>query len=280
MDVSKYAFNVCIRGEAKVGKTSLLESLGIEWATQEPKWATQDGVKMRQGVLCMAVRDNNGDCVARLEFNVTKVPVHDEKGNIGCFPCTIKSDLSIIMFDVTSRFTYKNVPNHFRDVMRSTDGNAIVILVANKIDLHEDRKVKMRQTLFHQKKNIPLVQTSALLGFCVADPFVAFVKLKLPLMLFWRGTAAAVTLMCIRKYSNDNLICLLPRDICKLIAHILRRDLLYWNDFVRRTCSFDFPGVMPSFLKVRDEEFWRLAAQDTAAANRPVMNDDDDDDEW
>jgi GTP-binding nuclear protein Ran len=56
------------------------------------------------------------------------------------------------MFDVTSRMTYKNVPNWHRDLVRVCDGIPIV-LTGNKVDV-KDRKVKPKQITFHRKKNL------------------------------------------------------------------------------------------------------------------------------
>lgn len=56
------------------------------------------------------------------------------------------------MFDVTSRITYKNVPNWHRDLVRVCEAIPIV-LVGNKVDVKE-RKVKAKQITFHRKKNL------------------------------------------------------------------------------------------------------------------------------
>jgi len=54
------------------------------------------------------------------------------------------------MFDVTSRITYKHVPNWHRDLVRVCD-NIPICLVGNKVDI-KDRKVKARQVTFHRKR--------------------------------------------------------------------------------------------------------------------------------
>ena len=56
------------------------------------------------------------------------------------------------MFDVTSRITYKNVPNWHRDLVRVCE-NIPIVLVGNKVDV-KDRKVKAKQIVFHRKKNL------------------------------------------------------------------------------------------------------------------------------
>lgn len=59
---------------------------------------------------------------------------------------------AIIMFDVTARVTYKNVPNWHRDLVRVCE-NIPIILVGNKVDV-KDRKVKAKSITFHRKKNL------------------------------------------------------------------------------------------------------------------------------
>lgn len=46
----------------------------------------------------------------------------------------IQGQCGIIMFDVTSKITYKNVPNWFRDLERVCEGIPIV-LCGNKVDV-------------------------------------------------------------------------------------------------------------------------------------------------
>jgi len=49
---------------------------------------------------------------------------------------------ALIMFDVTSRITYKNVPKWYKDLTRICE-NIPIVLVGNKVDV-KDRKVKAR----------------------------------------------------------------------------------------------------------------------------------------
>ena len=56
------------------------------------------------------------------------------------------------MFDVTSRVTYKNVPNWHRDLVRVCE-NIPIVLTGNKVDI-KDRKVKAKSIVFHRKKNL------------------------------------------------------------------------------------------------------------------------------
>ena len=64
----------------------------------------------------------------------------------------IQGQCAIIMFDVTSRVTYKNVPGWHRDLVRVCESIPIV-LCGNKVDI-KDRKVKAKNITFHRKKNL------------------------------------------------------------------------------------------------------------------------------
>ena len=64
----------------------------------------------------------------------------------------IQGQCAIIMFDVTSRVTYKNVPNWHRDLVRVCE-NIPIVLTGNKVDI-KDRKVKAKSIVFHRKKNL------------------------------------------------------------------------------------------------------------------------------
>ena len=59
---------------------------------------------------------------------------------------------AIVMFDVTARITYKNVPNWHRDLVRVCE-NIPIVLCGNKCDV-KDRKVKAKAIVFHRKKNL------------------------------------------------------------------------------------------------------------------------------
>lgn len=65
---------------------------------------------------------------------------------------TFIGECAIIMFDVTSRVTYKNVPNWHRDLVRVCE-NIPIVLCGNKVDI-KDRKVKAKAIVFHRKKNL------------------------------------------------------------------------------------------------------------------------------
>lgn len=86
----------------------------------------------------------------------------------------INGQCGIIMFDVTSRVTYKNVPNWYRDLVRVCEGIPIV-LCGNKVDVKE-RKVKAKSITFHRKKNLQYYDISAKSNYNFEKPFLWLAK--------------------------------------------------------------------------------------------------------
>lgn len=68
------------------------------------------------------------------------------------------ADAAIIFFDVTSRVTYKNVPNWHKDIHR-VEADIPVVLCANKIDVKE-RKVKGKSITYPSKHKIGFYEIS------------------------------------------------------------------------------------------------------------------------
>ena len=94
---------------------------------------------------------------------------------------------AIIMFDVTSRVTYKNVPNWHSDLVRygavrlTCSSNEVhqirvcenipIVLTGNKVDI-KDRKVKAKSIVFHRKKNLQYYDISAKSNYNFEKPFL------------------------------------------------------------------------------------------------------------
>lgn len=86
----------------------------------------------------------------------------------------IQGNCAIIMFDVTSRNTYKNVPNWHRDITRVCD-NIPIVLVGNKVD-SVDRQVKAKMITFHRKKGLQYYDVSAKSNYNFEKPFLWLAK--------------------------------------------------------------------------------------------------------
>jgi len=82
----------------------------------------------------------------------------------------IQGQAAIILFDVTSRMTYKNVPNWHRDLVRVCE-NIPIVLCGNKVDV-KDRKVKAKQITFHRKRGLQYYDISAKSNYNFERPFL------------------------------------------------------------------------------------------------------------
>lgn len=82
----------------------------------------------------------------------------------------IQAHCGIIMFDLTSRISYKNVPVWYRDLVRVCE-NIPIVLVGNKADI-KNRKVKARNITFHRRKNLAYYDISAKSNYNFEKPFL------------------------------------------------------------------------------------------------------------
>ncbi|KAG5625508.1 hypothetical protein H5410_010726 [Solanum commersonii] len=87
-----------------------------------------------------------------------------------CQLCSIHGQCAIIMFDVTARLTYKNVPTWHRDLCRVCE-NIPIVLCGNKVDV-KNRQVKAKQVTFHRKKNLQYYEISAKSNYNFEKPFL------------------------------------------------------------------------------------------------------------
>lgn len=108
-----------------------------------------------------------------IKFNVWDTAGQEKFGGLrdGYY---IQGQCAIIMFDVTSRITYKNVPNWHRDLTRVCE-NIPIVLCGNKVEI-KDRKVKAKQITFHRKKNLQYYDISAKSNYNFEKPFLWLAK--------------------------------------------------------------------------------------------------------
>lgn len=83
-------------------------------------------------------------------------------------------DGAIIMFDVTSRVTYKNVSSWYEHLQKIRP-NLPVVLVGNKSD-QKDRKVKPKDIHFHRKKNLQYYDISVKTNYNIDKPTTYLVR--------------------------------------------------------------------------------------------------------
>ncbi|KAF9539136.1 GTP-binding nuclear protein gsp1/Ran [Mortierella hygrophila] len=120
----------------------------------------------------------------------------------------INGQCAIIMFDLTSRITYKSVPNWYRELTRICDSIPIV-LCGNKVDVKE-RKVKPKSIDFHRKKDLQYYEISAKSNYNYEKPFLWLAKklvgsedlvfVKMPALA---PAEVAVDAALLREYETD-----------------------------------------------------------------------------
>lgn len=152
-------FKLVLVGDGGTGKTTFVKRhLTGEF---EKKYIATLGVEVHP----LGFHTNFGE----LKFDVWDTAGQEKFGGLrdGYY---INGQCGIIMFDVTSRITYKNVPNWHRDLVRVCE-NIPIVLCGNKVDVKE-RKVKAKTITFHRKKNLQYYDISAKSNYNFEKPFL------------------------------------------------------------------------------------------------------------
>jgi len=152
-------FKLILVGDGGTGKTTFVKRhLTGEF---EKKYVATLGVEVHP----LVFHTNRGP----IRFNCWDTAWQEKFGGLrdGYY---IQGQAAIIMFDVTSRMTYKNVPNWHRDLVRVCE-NIPIVLCGNKVDI-KDRKVKPKQITFHRKKNLQYYDISAKSNYNFEKPFL------------------------------------------------------------------------------------------------------------
>jgi GTP-binding nuclear protein Ran len=152
-------FKLVLVGDGGVGKTTFVKRhLTGEF---EKKYIATQGVEVTNIVFYT----NHGP----IKFNIWDTAGQEKLGGLreGYY---IGANAALIMFDVTSRITYKNVPKWYKDLTRICE-NIPIVLVGNKVDC-KDRKVKARQITFHRKRNLQYYDVSAKSNYQYEKPFL------------------------------------------------------------------------------------------------------------
>merc|ERR1712086_675748 len=152
-------FKCLLVGDGGVGKTTFVKR--HRTGEFEKKYVATLGVEVHP----LVFHTNRGP----IKFNVWDTAGQEKFGGLrdGYY---IQGNCAIIMFDVTSRMTYKNVQNWHRDIVRVC-GNIPIVLVGNKVDV-KDRQVKAKNIQFHRKRNLQYYDLSARSNYNFEKPFL------------------------------------------------------------------------------------------------------------
>jgi len=104
-----------------------------------------------------------------IKFNVWDT-VGQEKGGSLRDNYYIQADGAIIMFDLTSRVSHRNISNWHSDLTRMCE-NIPIVIGGNKFELEEHKKIT-----FHRKKNLQYYDMSAKLNYNLEKPFLYLIR--------------------------------------------------------------------------------------------------------
>jgi len=153
------SFKLVLVGDGGVGKTTFVKR--HQTGEFEKKYIATLGVEVHP----LVFHTNRGP----IRFNVWDTAGQEKFGGLrdGYY---IQGQCAVILFDVTSRITYKNVPNWHRDLVRVCQ-NIPIVLCGNKVDV-KDRKVTPKAIVFHRKKNLQYYDISARSNYNFEKPFL------------------------------------------------------------------------------------------------------------
>ena len=150
-------------GDGGVGKTTFVKR--HQTGEFEKKYIPTLGVQVSQ----LRFQTDRGI----IQYNVWDTAGQERYGGLreGYY---LEAECAIIMFDVTSPATYRNVGTWYRDLQRVCP-NIPLVLVGNKIDVR-DRKVPAKRVTFHKKNNMRYFEISAKSNYHFEMPFLSLAR--------------------------------------------------------------------------------------------------------
>ena len=168
-DAFDYLFKVVLVGDAEVGKTSITTRFAYGTFT--------DGYISTLGVdfIVKSIPINN---------YVVKLQAWDTAGQeryAGVRPIYYRGARgALCVFDITRRQSFVNVEKWLKQIQRYSGTDVPIILIGNKLDLTDDRKVpKDEVDAYATQKAILYYETSAKTDFAVSDVFQKITELIL-----------------------------------------------------------------------------------------------------
>mmetsp|Transcript_18515 Transcript_18515/g.20119 ORF Transcript_18515/g.20119 Transcript_18515/m.20119 type:complete len:219 (+) Transcript_18515:50-706(+) len=110
-----------------------------------------------------------------IQFNVWDKSTQELSGDLTDHSYMTGAQCAIIMFDVTSRLSYKNVPIWYSEITKYCDDPIPLVLCGNKVDIKE-RQVKPKMITFHRKRNLQYYEISAKTNYNFEKPFLRFIR--------------------------------------------------------------------------------------------------------
>ncbi len=165
-DSSSHMFKFILIGDTGVGKSSLMLRFTDDSYTDS--FITTIGVDFR--IKTMNINDK-----------IVKIQIWDTAGQerfMAITPAYYKcADGIMLCYDITNMSTFENVEKWLAEIQTYNNNNAVRMLVGNKADLENHRKVDSKLVKdFAEKHNMYFMETSAKSCINVDEAFLAMIK--------------------------------------------------------------------------------------------------------
>jgi len=163
MPINASRFKVAIIGDGGVGKTTFVNR--HRTGEFEKKYVATMGVEVNP----LPFATNQGNLV----FNIWDCAGQEFYQGLGS-GYYVGCQGAIIMFDVTSRVSYKGISKWY-DQIRKVCPNIPIVLCGSKVDC-KDRKVTPQEIQFHRKNGLEYYDISAKSNYNFEKPFLSLAR--------------------------------------------------------------------------------------------------------
>jgi GTP-binding nuclear protein Ran len=169
-------FKVCICGDVGVGRKTFMNQFTESQMGSHPAPGLENTVLIYPLTLETSLGPVKFNCWVYIgndsfvveDITTSEVPPIQDDFFIG-------ANAAFLFFDITSRASYKNIPTHFKNVVRVCD-NIPVCLVGTKNDAFDERKIKPKMITYQRKKNLHYHDISSKSHYNILKPFLTTLR--------------------------------------------------------------------------------------------------------